>query len=342
MSRPRIALVVCLMAVLTVFVVWDHGRSRYDPSASYQDKIAYWIARIHTVGDKRAYEEMVGAQEGLTTGVEHVEAHIFGTALYRAEGIKGVAVCDDRFAYACFHQLIADAITDLGTESLDEIIEVCKGISGCRHGIGHGVLAAIGYSFDDLQKALSICTTLPNEVHVQGCYGGVFMEYNIRRHLGSGYERPIGEDWFDPCEQVSKSARRVCYFWQPTWWRYKLSSADHSLSPSALGRMGTRCRTVRNKDLNDACFEGIGVSALNAGRTTNDGISACGHVGEDIREQALCRTSVARYIALVHGTEQGRSLCLGLAGAYQESCLSAIESASPEGSYIGEVFPFEK
>lgn len=342
MSRSVALILACLTAVLAVCVVSGLDRSRYDPAASYQEKITYWKTRIDTVGGKRAYEEMAVAQGELTTGAEHVEAHIFGSALYRAEGIQGFVVCDDRFSYACLHQFIAEALVDLGTDSLNEVVEACKGVPGCRHSIGHGVLASTGYSFNDLQKAISICTVLPSEQDVQGCYGGVFMEYNLRRLLGTDQERPLGEDWFDPCEHVSKSARRVCYFWQPTLMAHKLKSPGQSLTPAALGTMGEKCRTIREKELRAVCFEGIGVSALNTGRSLNDGVSACTFIGSDEHDQALCRTSVARYIAFVQGTDQGRSVCLGLTGAYRQGCLQDVGNATLEKSYIGDVLVSEK
>lgn len=343
MSRSGIGILACVIAVLAVFVIWSHDRSRYDPSASYQDKLAYWKTRIHTVGGQRAYEELALSQKGFVHGMQHNETHIFASALYSEEGIKGVAVCDGRFEYACFHQLIAEALSDLGTGSLNEIIEACKGGPGCKHSIGHGVLGLLGYSFGDLQKAVSICATLQSDTYVQGCYGGIFMEYNMRTLMGDARRvRTFGKDWFDPCDQMPMSAQRVCYFWQPTWWRSELQSADQSLSPSALGRMGKKCSTVTDKELSMACFEGIGVSALNAGRSTNDGVSACAFVSGDMHDQALCRTSVARLVALLSGFDEGRSVCLGLSGAYQEGCLRVIGSANPEESYLGEVLPFEK
>jgi hypothetical protein len=342
MSRSGIMILVCVIAVLAVFVAWNLDRSQYNPSASYQEKFAYWKTRIHAVGGGRAYEEMALELKGFVHGMQHYETHLFASALYSEEGIHGVAVCDERFDYACVHQLVAEALLEHGIGSLNEIIEVCNGGPACRHSIGHGVLALMGYTFPDLEKAVSMCAALPNKVYVQGCYGGVVMEYNLRRLLGDAQSiRTIGEDWFEPCDQLSKSAQRVCYFWQPMWWKTQLSSSDQSLSQSSIEDMGELCLTILDKDLRNACIEGVGMSVLNAARTTNDGVSACAYVSPNTRDQALCSTSIARLIELTDGLD-GHPICFGTAKEYQESCLRVIERASPEESYLGEAIAFDE
>ncbi len=341
MKRFAAGILIMFVAVSAVFVVMNRAHGGYDPSAPYQEKIDYWQKRIHEVGGKRAYDEMARAQQGAASGVEHVEAHIFGSALYRTEGIKGVSVCDDQFSYACVHQLVAEALSDLGIESLDAIVAMCIEIPGCRHGIGHGVIGSLGYGSDDLKKAVSMCATLPRAWHVQGCYGGVFMEYNVRTLLGVGQERPLEQDWFESCRDIPRSAERSCYFWQPTWWGRVLRTADRSLEKTAIEQMSEQCRMVSNKELRAVCFEGIGVSALNTGRSLNDGVSGCSFVGTDMRDRALCLTSVARYIELDNGRDTGRPVCLGLTGAYQEGCLRDIGNTSTTTSYFGEKLSIE-
>lgn len=346
MGRFKVGIFVCVAAALTISFVWNHAGGRYDPTIPYKDKIAYWKSRIQAVGGEPAYDELTEAltvtHKGLTHGMQHDETHIFASALYSVQGLKGISVCDGRFEYACFHQLVAEALSDRGAGSLNEIIEACKDGPGCKHSVGHGVLGLVGYTFPDLQEAVSICNTLPNEVYVQGCYGGIVMEYNMRTLLGDDHPlRSIGGDWFEPCSRLSKPVQRVCYFWQPTWWRGELSSSDSTLSPSALKRIGDTCRTVKDTDLKDSCIEGAGVSALNAARTTEDGVASCALLSPDTRDQALCRTSVARLVALLHGFDQGRSICQGLTGKYTEGCLFVLKNTSKEKSYLGEPLPFD-
>ncbi len=343
MSLPKIAIVVCLTVALAAAVVSNLDRSRYEPTAPYKDKLIHWKTRIHAVGAARAHEEIATSVKGFIYGTQHMEMHIFASALYSEKGLSGVSVCDARFEYACFHQLIAEALAERGVGSLNDIIEACKGGPGCRHSIGHGVLGLAGYTFPDLERAISICETLPSAVYMKGCFGGAIMEYNMRTLLGEArVVRPIREDWLEPCDQLPGSSKRVCYFWQPTWWRSELQSADNSLSPSALERMGELCRTITEKEFRDACFEGVGVSALNAGHSTRDGVSACAYAATDAHHRALCRTSVARFVALLHGTDQGRSVCLGLESAYRAACLRTVMSADPHESSLGEILPFDK
>ena len=168
------------------------------------------------------------------------------------------------------------------------------------------------------------------------------MEYNIRSVLGVGQERPLGKDWFESCAHVPQGAERVCYFWQPTWWGHALRSADARLGSSAFKQMGDACRALKRGELRDGCFEGIGVSALNTGRSLADGISGCAEASEDPYAHALCITSIARYIALASVADQGRSVCLDLPALYKDMCVHDIENASPSSSYIGEKLLMEK
>ncbi len=333
MKRAVILLGACLVIGTAAFFML-HGSSRpYDPdAATYADKFTYWQQRVHTVGGAKAYEELADFADAYSVGVQHNETHIFGSALYRVEGVPGIAVCDERFEYACYHQMIGETFADLGMESFPKIAEVCKGSPACLHSIGHGVLAQEGYAFPDLRRAVGVCKTLPGPVYVEGCYGGLFMEYNMRRLLGDNQRpRPVGEDWLDPCSQFSGTLGRICYYWQPTWWRSQIAPDDLILTEPGYKKMGDLCETVSDQELKASCFEGTGVIALNAGRTSAEGVAKCEYVSGGAFGNALCRTGAARLIALLGRSEEARSVCTALSGAYQKGCLQLVSETHPGG-----------
>lgn len=341
MKRFGIVTGICAIVLAGTFLVLNIHHDPYDPASSpYAEKLAYWKTRIHTVGGPRAYEELAVFVKGRTVGVQHNETHVFGSALYSEEGINGVAVCDDRFEYACFHQVIGEVLNHLGMEAFPKVVEVCKGSPACLHSIGHGVLAQQGYAFTDLQKAIQVCETLPSDVYVHGCYGGLFMEYNMRRLLSdSQHPRPVEKNWLEPCDKFSGVLGRICYYWQPTWWRSQIAQDDLMLTDAGFKHMGDLCETVTDLELKASCFEGTGVITLNSGGTSNNGISACDLVSQGVFGNALCRTGAARLIVLLGRYEEARTVCLGLTGVYKTGCLAEIDNTQPNESFSEMALP---
>ncbi len=341
MKIRGVTLGICLIAVVGAFLALNISHEPYAPDKTpYAEKLAYWKTRIQAEGGMRAYEELADFLKGHTVGVQHNETHVFGSALYSEEGIEGVAVCDERFEYACYHQLIGEALTNLGMGSFSKVVEVCKNSPACLHSIGHGVLAQQGYTIEGLDKAVQVCETLSNRVYVQGCYGGLFMEYNMRRLLGDPQlPRPVDDNWLEPCDRFSGVLGRICYYWQPTWWRSQIASADLRLTEKDFRRMGDLCEELIAPELKASCFEGTGVITLNSGRTTDEGVAACSFVSDGAFGDALCRTGAARLITLLGRYSEARAVCLELGGVYKEGCVTVINAANPNMSSSGMALP---
>lgn len=341
MKNLGIAIGIYLIAVASVLLVLNINHDPYDLDGTpYSEKLAHWKAAVKTVGGTSAYEELASFLKGHTVGVQHNETHIFASALYGEEGIEGVAVCDDRFEYACFHQVIGEALTDLGMDAFPKVVEVCKGSPACLHSVGHGVLAQQGYTFADLQKAIQVCETLPGTVYVEGCYGGLFMEYNMHRLLGDNQRpRVVGENWHDPCDQFSGVLGRICYYWQPTWWRSLIAPDDLILAEPGFRRMGDLCETLTVPEHKASCFEGTGVIALNSGRTAQEGVAACGYVSQEVFGDALCRTGAARLIVLLGRPEEALTVCRELSGVYENGCVDVVNSTDPMDSSTEMLLP---
>ena len=222
-----------------------------------------FAARGSTVGYdyfRKAYQ-MIGA------GTVHNLAHWVGNELYRREGIQGVALCDGSYQFGCFHGFFGAALGTEGRGILPKIEVVCMRsgqlpfqFGGCIHGIGHGVLGLRGYKREDLIQALKDCDLLSNQSSREGCYNGVFMEYNIRTMQGiNGNEIVLrtldSAHPFDPCDALGPAYQSFCFYEQPAWWT---TAGNQSVAHSA-----TWCALLSNARNQDECFRGLGRMILN-------------------------------------------------------------------------------
>ena len=192
---------------------------------------------IREFGGVDAYARLAFAMQGLEIEEQHEYAHTFGHELYAVEGEQGIGACDARFAFGCFHQFLGEAIGDLGTTSVGRLYDACATITGtrrvCQHGIGHGVLSAIGYDEADLKGALELCNSVTRERTYAGCVGGAFMEYNLRiiaSAEGIQGPREFSGDMYAPCTSVSSLDQKTCTFWLPQWWLFFVLHNDRTHS----------------------------------------------------------------------------------------------------------------
>lgn len=283
---------------------------------------------IQTYGGTRAYEAFAKAVEPLSPGQRHTLAHAFGGALYQTEGTSSLPVCDSRFSYGCFHQFLGEAIGDLGLGVVDNLNRGCidtlkTGALSCQHGIGHGVLAYLGYSPQDLDKALAVCKNLPFNDPIGGCYGGVFMEYNLETMRNIGEIRQVVEgNMQTPCPTLDSAYKPACYFWQPQWWAQVLRAEAGDTMPDLYARVGALCRGVPEAYRRD-CFEGLGTNL--PGDANFDPAEArrlCEAVSPSPLDQLYCKSLAANSLSL-GGSGQvadGLEACSGLSGEFYDYC----------------------
>lgn len=272
-------------------------------------------ARIEKEGGQAVYTEMLKELEGKSVGERHATAHLFGEALYEAEGIKGLIVCDAHFSFGCFHAFIARAIETQGLSVVARMSDACLRVGdlACQHGIGHGLIAHLGYETDALQEALEICEGLPHGDSIGGCIGGAFMEYNLRTMVGEGYVRE-SSDHHEPCLSIPDRFRAACYFSAPQWW-------FESLSDDAFPVMGARCRTLEAR-LARTCFDGIGnIVGLVTEYDAVRGAARCDEAGSG-RERLWCRSSAAGVYAIESSVEAAERFCQPFMGREHDYCMA--------------------
>ena len=282
---------------------------------------------IREFGGVDAYARLAFAMQGLEIEEQHEYAHTFGHELYAVEGEQGIGACDARFAFGCFHQFLGEAIGDLGTTSVGRLYDACATITGtrrvCQHGIGHGVLSAIGYDEADLKGALELCNSVTRERTYAGCVGGAFMEYNLRiiaSAEGIQGPREFSGDMYAPCTSVSSLDQKTCTFWLPQWWLFFVLHNDrtHSADNPAYKSMKKLCE---ESPYPQSCYEGIGYITPTAfAYDPGDIRNACDALGE--RGSTYCRGMAALIVNLTKAIPGSTTeICDGLPEHPRDICV---------------------
>lgn len=255
--RKNVLIALCLLlfvGLLAYVGVRTHlSASRtYSNTWAYSEKKQFWQERIRAVGGKIAYEEFAKITTGFLFLRSHIEAHIFGDALYEEKGVSGIAICDDRFLSGCMHELIGRAVAEKGITVVAELAKVCVANStsvtfdvlGCEHSIGHGIVGYLGYGKSELTRAVKICSTIENPPSRRGCTAGAFMEYNLRILVGEERTaRSVGtEGVFSPCFDFSPQETEVCMFRLPMWWAEEIYMFQYV--PETFGKMKITCQQL--------------------------------------------------------------------------------------------------
>ena len=115
-----------------------------------------------------------GHQMAHALGREAVAEHAGDAAIIRE--------CRPVFASGCYHGVVEASLHAAGRIDMAELERLCVGAEGsggpgsgfeCIHGLGHGVLGALGY---DLESALRYCDVLSAPRRAASCHSGAFME----------------------------------------------------------------------------------------------------------------------------------------------------------------------
>lgn len=278
---------VALLSAVMVFFLWPRLRSGNLGKTYYSE--------VDDLRDKRSFDELKTYFEKLSEekgaryafGVlkvapmppnidMHLLGHAVGDMLYKQEGLKGIEACTDDFRNACSHSIVVGLFFDKGESALEEIAEACRRAPGgqgaytmCFHGLGHGVVSALGY---DVPKAVGSCQktgtgAFGHSESVQ-CTSGIVMEmvgggghdrdlWAAQRKKFMKPDKPLG---FCQNSFIPERDRYLCYVYlTPFLW--ESVGADLGF-PSAddFKRSFPICNTLAVDDGRDrdACFGGFG------------------------------------------------------------------------------------
>ncbi|HTM67749.1 MAG TPA: hypothetical protein VL426_00480 [Candidatus Binatia bacterium] len=254
---PAVAAVVALGAVAFATALPRHPPGAERRAIADADRIRTDIlSRIEHDGLERTYADL--KNERKDDQALHGDAHIFGELAYKKEGIAAIRYCDNAMTFGCYHGLIVRALVTEGLDALPKIDAACKAAhgdddTGCRHGIGHGLVEFFGPK--DLGSALDRCASIQRP-GLLGCAQGAFMDYsNAAADDPSLVDR---KDLDQPCTSVAPPYRAACYFEQPYFWMLR---ADLG-SAAAMDR----CAALADPALKESCLLGFGRATAELGR----------------------------------------------------------------------------
>ncbi len=297
------------------------------------ERYAHWKERIEAVGGAKAYAELAEDIGALSIREKLMHVHVFGIALYEVLGIPGLSVCDAKFSFGCFHEFLGEAIADKGVEIVPMLNTACaealadSSPLSCQHGLGHGIQSYVGYEPDDLIEGLEICHDLKND-RIGGCYGGIFMEFNLRTMWGEE-ARPretTREHVADTCISISEEFRPACFYWSPQWWLQALYG--DSSSESSFTTLGDICiSTTGSETLRRDCFDGIGtIVPSSASFEPRRTARLCDAVSSRPLDRLYCRASAANILSVDVGREKGEASCVGLMGNSFDYCVAYAQN----------------
>ena len=297
-------------------------------SFSDEKQKEYWKEKIKDAGGKEAYEELAEIIAGSAPAQQHAFAHKFGSALYVLEGLSAFYVCGNEFMWGCFHEIVGQAIIDHGLGSTADLKMRCDSlpdseINGCRHSLGHGLLAYIGYNTEDLTTALEACKKYVPDSYGSpfgGCYYGVFMEFILRGMSGlgaEGYNRMEPTKYYSVCDSVTEEFRPTCAALAIQSWIVSVS--DPTFTPQLMSRFGELCQGFSTQKLVDTCYMGIGSHLPMTDMPAEDVITNCKAASPEPRGALLCIVSSVA-ISRISTSSPVTALCAGLSGESADYC----------------------
>ncbi|MEX2437118.1 MAG: hypothetical protein WD509_00890 [Candidatus Paceibacterota bacterium] len=281
--------------------------------ADFQFVRDYWRERMDGGEAGEVYRVFKDAYESVDFGKQHAAAHIIGELLYEKEGVDGLVVCDNTFAFGCFHGFFGNAIQEGGIGTIAQLDSTCLDKygpygTGCQHGIGHGILEYLGH--DALIEGLEACEyTTQLQAHF-GCTSGLFMEYNIpivfsAEDVYSDIRDADQENLYAPCNTiVPDKFKKSCYFELAQWWM-QIFNNDHV-------KIGGLCDALEDKGNKKSCYLGFGtVSAYVSHYDVDRTIALCKESSHGNTENELfCRASASwSFWAMPEHRQKSVALC---------------------------------
>lgn len=337
-NRGSLILSIILFASITIFlfVMYIKNSTKQVSLPTEQIKNNQEANKEDGLGSKAEYDELknITARSGVkaawayliktygqsnTKEEAHNLAHYVGKLIFEKDGLMGMTICTQEFAFGCYHGLLDQAFRkDLST--LPQAEKACEKVGGvgsgpyasCIHGIGHGV--ASYFKDKDLAASLKACDKL-HEGAPQFCYDGVFMELS-REALDSFYKP---SDPLYPCNSIEPKYTYTCGRNQPTvlMSRLHLSYLDAAKA----------CQRSTSRDLKVACFTSLGFQAVySSDNNPKKIISTCESLN-DREFEYQCKSAAAGELIFQDMTNwqtNAPAICNSLSGENQTNCHTYI------------------
>jgi hypothetical protein len=205
------------------------------------------FAVLHHEGLVQALDSLqrLAQTDSLVLRGGHQLAHALGREAVMARGNDATVIgqCRPIFSSGCFHGVVEGYLNARGRIDVRALNAMCRSagdvshpgpIYECMHGLGHGILGAVGL---DANLALRYCDQLDGKRYEVSCHEGVFMEaissaLNNHDHMHGasltkgaqasmhGHAREAGHltldpvDPYSPCRTVDSSYAQSCWLFQ--------------------------------------------------------------------------------------------------------------------------------
>lgn len=280
------------------------------------------IEEIKTIskkqGVKSAYKH-IKTRWGSDTAGAHDLAHLAGNLAFEELDINGISVCDNNFAFGCYHGFLERLIREKGNSAIGFARNGCSALSpsgqkaSCIHGIGHGIFVE---KQSDISKSIDICNTF-SDFEKTYCFDGVFMEY----YTGAMKDGapPISFSENDPwkfCLGMPEFTQAQCVRNHTFFILYN--------PRSALDYAASSCNMLESK-LKNNCLDSFGLFATQRAREDIKQIIKICNSFKDENDSSFCRVSATKELIFRGKPESlARELCTGLNPFWEKSCLSGI------------------
>jgi plastocyanin len=275
-------------------------------------------------GEAWKYLKNVFIVDGQVVGNAHEFSHIIGNASYESSGLEGIKICDETFAFGCFHGVTEEMLLKQGTKVIKEIEEGClkafppnlsQGYTGCIHGTGHGIYT---WESGNVNKSLLDCDIF-SEIYRSYCYDGVFME-----NSGEGQNIKIDENnpW-KLCAGLDERYHHSCARYQSQIF-LRPGGKQNSLSV-----VGIYCSKAPTRDMKETCFQSLGffVSQTSLGIVEKI-VDKCSNM-PDTDSISICTTGAAIETVFQKYKDYNESahiLCNKLSGDRKSICLRSVDN----------------
>lgn len=309
-------LIACAFGLLITLLFW-----KSPPVGATTPNRALWAKQIKSSAVD-TYNEFKKSYADAPFATQHESAHIIGALLYESQNIGGILICDESFAFGCYHGFFGRVIADKGTTIIPELAQTCRErfgaqSTGCEHGIGHGIMEYTGRA--KLLEALELCKETKQADELYGCTSGLFMEYNSAMKFRDGVAysdvRPFDtKDPLAPCDSgVPAQYRTSCYFEIGLWWKGQLGT-DYE-------KIGNLCTEAGTQTERDACYRGWGtVVAESVDHNPVEAKRVCDLI-HDASGAGICGLGVASRFFPAGYPQAGHEMCVGLPAGLTDDCL---------------------
>ena len=248
---------------------------------------------------------------------KHLLGHVIGNELYAQQNIQGLKLCTTEFTSACYHSILSWAIAEQGMENIEAINSKCLELKepwGCQHGLGHGIVVALGY--EEPITAVEVCESLEEYGLTYSCIEGVIMEFNLRT-VDEDIAKVRGVDqrgYYYPCTEIGSKYKNECIFEQTLWWRELFGRTNYEA-------IGTLCAGIQEEGNRVWCYRGIGRLIPEFSTDTVEVMAAeCITATPDVQGQSAC----LQMLNIRTGGEDEDTICKLADVAYENICRSPV------------------